>query len=92
MTPSKRAFATYKPRGLFSEFYGIQKGKVLFFYFLFIFFFIILFPQQVLTYIVVVHIVILKSQKSHTRYLISSQGILHFTKQLKNVEMFRVCN
>ena len=34
----------------------------------------------------------IKSQKSHTRYLISSQGILHFTKQLKNVEMFRVCN
>ena len=34
----------------------------------------------------------IKSQKSHTRYLISSQGILHFTKQLKNVDMFRVCN
>ena len=57
-----------------------------------VFFLIFLFPQQVLTYIVVVHIVILKSQKSHTRYLISSQGILHFTKQLKNVDMFRVCN
>ena len=25
----------------------------------------------------------IKSQKSHTRYLISSQGILHFTEQLK---------
>ena len=34
----------------------------------------------------------IKSQKGHTRYLISSQGILHFTKQLKNVDMFRVCN
>ena len=65
---------------------------ILFFFFFFFLIIIILFPQQVLTYIVVVHIVILKSQKSHTRYLISSQGILHFTKQLKNVEMFRVCN
>ena len=67
-------------------------NNLFFFFFLIIIIFIILFPQQVLTYIVVVHIVILKSQKSHTRYLISSQGILHFTKQLKNVDMFRVCN
>ena len=41
-----------------------------------------LLPPQVLTYIVV-HIYIVKYNhtKSHTRYLISSQGILHFTKQ-----------
>ena len=27
ISPSKRAFEKYKPRGLFSEFYGMQVGK-----------------------------------------------------------------
>ena len=60
-----------------------------FFYFYFFYFFISTTSIDILcssTYSKI------KSQKSHTRYLISSQGILHFTKQLKNVEMFRVCN